>query len=164
MDLHQLHYFKTLAQMKSFTKASEELVLSQPALSRSILRLEEEVGVPLFERKSRGVVLNRYGEVFLQHVTKAVAEVGEAMQEINDLINPFHGTISIAFIQTLGSSFIPDLLGNFQKLTPEIKFQLSQHTTGKIIDQIVTGEIDIGFCSPQEKQLKMYRYLSDRKR
>ena len=66
MDFDQLFYFQTVAKYKSFTKASEELNLSQPALSRSILRLEEEIGVPLFERKSRGVVLNQYGKVFLK--------------------------------------------------------------------------------------------------
>ena len=152
MDWHQLNYFQTLAGIGNFSKAAEELVLSQSALSRSISRLEEEIGVPLFERKSRGVTLNRYGEVFLKHVNRAMGEIDEAKQEINNMINPFHGTLSLAFIQPLGSSFIPELISEFQKQTPEIKFQLTQNTTKKILSQIESAEIDVGFCSLQEPQ------------
>ncbi len=150
MDWHQLKYFQTLANIENFTKASVELVLSQPALSRSISRLEEEIGVPLFERKSRGVILNKYGEIFLQHANRALSEIDAAKQEINDLINPLHGTISLAFIQTLGSSFVPELISAFQKEASGINFQLYQHATSKILSQLASTEIDIGFCSPQE--------------
>ena len=150
MDWHQLKYFQTLANVENFTKASIELVLSQPALSRSISRLEEEIGVPLFERKSRGVILNNYGQIFLKHANRALSEIEEAKQEIHDLVNPHHGTISLAFIQTLGSSFVPELISSFQKEYPDIRFQLYQHATSKILKQLESAEIDIGFCSPQE--------------
>ena len=150
MDWHQLKYFKTLANVENFTRASIELALSQPALSRSISRLEEEVGVPLFERKSRGVILNKYGQIFLEHANRALSEIAEAKQEIHNLVNPFHGTISLAFIQTLGSSFVPELISSFQKDYPDIHFQLYQHATSKILSQLESAEIDIGFCSPKE--------------
>ncbi|TGE33861.1 LysR family transcriptional regulator [Desulfosporosinus sp. Sb-LF] len=150
MDWHQLKYFQTLANLCSFTKASVELVLSQPALSRSISRLEEEVGVPLFERKSRGVALNRYGEIFLKHANRALWEIAEAKQEISNMVDPFHGTLLLGFIQPLGSSFVPNLISAFQKQVPGIRFQLTQDTTKKIVSQIESAEVDIGFCSTQE--------------
>lgn len=150
MDLVQLKYFQTLASLSSFTKASVELALSQPALSRSISRLEEEVGVPLFERKSRGVLLNRYGKIFLEHANRALWEITEAKQAIHNMVDPFHGTISLAFIQPLGSSFVPDLIGEFQKQEPGILFQLAQENTNEILSQIESAEIDVGFCTPQE--------------
>ena len=150
MDWQQLLYFKTLAKVENFTRASIELSLSQPALSRSISRLEEEVGVPLFERKSRGVILNKYGQIFLEHANRALSEIAEAKQEIHHIVNPFHGTISLAFIQTLGSSFVPELISSFQKNYPDIHFQLYQHATNKILSQLESAEIDIGFCSPKE--------------
>lgn len=150
MDWHQLKYFQTLANICNFSKAADELVLSQSALSRSISRLEEELGVSLFERKSRGVVLNRYGEIFLKHANRALSEIAEAKQEINNLVDPFHGTILLSFIQPLGSSFIPDLLGAFQQQAPGVKFQLTQDTTKIILSQLESAEIDIGFCSPQD--------------
>lgn len=74
MDFQQLKYFQTLADIENFTRASIRLDLSQPALSRSISRLEEEIGVPLFERKSNGVELNRYGKIFLQHANQALVK------------------------------------------------------------------------------------------
>jgi LysR family transcriptional regulator, transcription activator of glutamate synthase operon len=150
MDAHQLKYFQTLSSICSFTKAADELTLSQSALSRSISRLEEELGVPLFERKSRGVILNRYGEIFLKHANQVLLEIDEAKQEINNILDPFHGTISLGFIQPLGSRFVPDLIGEFQKQKPGIKFQLIQDTTKNILKKIESAEIDIGFCAPKE--------------
>jgi DNA-binding transcriptional LysR family regulator len=151
MDFDQLFYFQTVAKHKSFTKASEELNLTQPALSRSMIRLEEEIGVPLLERKSRGVVLNQYGKVFLKSTNQLLSELKEAKQTIHDMVDPHHGTISLAFIQTLGSSFVPDLISEFQKEFPNIQFQLSQNISSKILKEIAAANIDIGFCSPLEQ-------------
>jgi len=150
MDCDQLKYFQALSSICSFTKAADELTLSQSALSRSILRLEEELGVPLFERKSRGVILNQYGKIFLKRVNQALLEIDEAKQEINNMIDPSHGSISLAFIQPLGSSFIPDLIGAFQKQESGIRFHLTQDTSNKILNLIESGEIDVGFCLSQE--------------
>ena len=151
MDFHQLKYFQTLAQIGNFTKAANDLVLSQSALSRSILKLEEELGIPLFERKSRGVVLTRYGEIFLEHVNRSLQEIDKAKQEINNMIDPFHGTISLGFIQPLGSSFIPDLISHFGKEKPGVKYHLTQGITNKILTGIQCGDIDVGFCTSQER-------------
>ena len=150
MDCNQLKYFQTLASTCSFTNASDKLALSESALSRSISRLEQELGVPLFQRKSRGVVLNSYGKIFLRYVDRALWEIDEAKQEINNMIDPSHGSISLAFIQTLGSSFIPDLIGAFQKQESGIRFHLTQDTSNKILNRIESGEIDVGFCLSQE--------------
>ncbi|PJN90712.1 LysR family transcriptional regulator [Bacillus sp. mrc49] len=149
MDFQQLKYFQTLADVKNFSRASVTLDLSQPALSRSISRLEQEIGVPLFERKSHGVELNKYGKIFLQHTNQALLEIHAATQEINDLNNPLNGTVSLAFIQTLGSSFVPELISDFRQEAPKLTFQLYQHTTSEILDRLASTEIDIGFCSPQ---------------
>jgi DNA-binding transcriptional LysR family regulator len=151
MDFDQLFYFHIVAKNKSLTKASEELNLSQPALSRSILRIEEEIGVPLLERKSRGIVLNQYGKIFLNTANQVLTEMKETKQKIHDMVDPNHGTISLAFIQTLGSSFVPDLISDFQKEFPHIQFQLSQNISSKILKEIDEANIDIGFCSPQDQ-------------
>ncbi|MGX9132934.1 LysR substrate-binding domain-containing protein [Rummeliibacillus sp. JY-2-4R] len=148
MEWYQLHYFQTLAKTENITRASELLSLSQSALSRSIARLETEIGVPLFERESRGVKLNRYGRLFLEHATNALLEIDTAKKQINDLVDPLSGTIELAFIQTLGSSYIPELIRLFQLQFPNIKFRLYQDITQKIMNQVETNSIDIGFCSP----------------
>ena len=111
------------------------------------MRLEEEIGVPLFERKSRGVILNQYGNVFLEYTNLVLSEMKEATQKIHDMVNPYHGVISLAFIQTLGSSFVPDLISDFQKEFPNIQFHLSQNISSKILKELDDANIDIGFCS-----------------
>lgn len=150
MDFDQLFYFQAVARHRSITNAAIELNLTQPALSRSILRLEEEIGVPLFERKSRGVVLNQYGKVFSSYANQTLSEMKETKQKIHDMVDPHHGTISLSFIQTLGSSFIADLISDFHQEFPNIQFQLSQNITNKILKELQAAVIDIGFCAPME--------------
>lgn len=75
MEWQQFEYFKTLAQMQHVTRASEALSITQPALSRSITRFEEEIGVPLFERQGRSIRLNKYGQLFLQRVENIMREL-----------------------------------------------------------------------------------------
>jgi LysR family transcriptional activator of glutamate synthase operon len=150
LDFHQIRYFQKLAEVQNFSQAATELSLSQPALSRSISRLEEEVGVPLFERKSRGVEINKYGKIFLQHVTKALMEIEQAKEKIQDLVHPFHGTVSLGFVFTHGLSFVPELCGNFHKLYPNVNFNFTQAAAMKIVEQVEANEIDVGICSLTE--------------
>lgn len=148
MEFYQLIYFETLAKIGNISHAAERLSLSQSALSRSIQNLEKEVGCPLFTRESRGVTLNKYGEIFLEHARNALAEIKTAEHRIQDLISPTHGTIRLAFTQPLTSDYIPAIISEFNQLYPNITFKLSQDITQKIVKQIVRNEIDVGFCSP----------------
>jgi DNA-binding transcriptional LysR family regulator len=147
MEWNQLHYFQTVARLQHFTRAAETLSISQPALSRSIARLEEELGVPLFERQGRAVSLNRYGEIFLKRVHRALQEIAEGQQEIQDLVDPAHGSISLGFIHSQGSNLVPDLLGLFRKSSPHIGVKLYQNSQGSLLEQLRDGEIDFCFCS-----------------
>ncbi|MGG0936733.1 LysR family transcriptional regulator [Brevibacillus centrosporus] len=156
MEWQQFEYFQALAKHQNFTKAADELALTQSALSRSIAKLEEEFGVPLFERKIRGVALNQYGEILLPYVNRVIQEITQAKQEIKDMDDPFTGTISLAFIHTLGSSFVPDLIGVFREKYPGIQFQLTQDSTRKIMNLLEAGKIDLGLCSPNEQMKNKY--------
>lgn len=158
MEFYQLLYFETLAKVGNISHAAERLNLSQSALSRSIQNLEKEVGAPLFIRESRGVTLNTYGEVFLEHATNAINEIQTAEHKIQDLIHPTHGTIRLAFTQPLGSDYIPMLISAFTEKYPNIQFKLSQDTTRKILKQLNRDEIDIGFCSPFSANTTIEKY------
>jgi DNA-binding transcriptional LysR family regulator len=109
------------------------------------------LGVPLFERKIRGFVLNQYGTSFLEHVNQILQEITIGKQELKDMVDLLHGTISLAFIHILGSRFVPNLLGVFRRKFPGIRFQLTQDTTNKIMNQLESTEIDLRFCSPNEQ-------------
>jgi len=144
MEWQQLEYFKIVAETQHFTRAAEILSIAQPTLSRSISNLEGELGVPLFERLGRQVILNRYGKLFYKRTCRVLQEVYEAKQEIKDLISPDHGSISFAFLQTLGASSVPRLIHHFLDEYPLVNFKMFQNSPNAILDQLEAGEVD--FC------------------
>lgn len=147
MEWNQLRYFQTVGQLEHFTHASEKLSVSQPALSRAIARLEEELGVPLFDREGRTVSLNRYGQIFLNRINRAMQEISAGEREIKDLIDSSSGNVSLGFIPSQGSSLVPDVLGLFRKDYPTIKFQLYQNITNNILGQLESSDLDFCFCT-----------------
>lgn len=162
MEWQQLEYFKTTAQLEHITLAAQKLNLTQPALSRSIARLENEMGVPLFDRKGRSIVLNHYGKCFLEHVNKIFREYEEARNEIQSMADPEKGQVSLGFLHTLGESFIPELIQAFGKKYPEIRFELHQNDTKALLGKLTEGEIDLCFSYPEENTGKMdWTYLWD---
>ncbi|MBP2637074.1 MAG: transcriptional regulator, LysR family [Firmicutes bacterium] len=148
MELHQLQYFKAVATLQHMTKAAETLAVSQPALSRSISKLEEELGVPLFQRQGKSILINKYGRSFLRYVERALGEIEAGQQALQDLTHPHKGMVAIAFLQSLGAHMVPDLLGKFRMDYPEINFKLYQTPTLLLQTQLEEGEIDLCLCSP----------------
>ncbi|KQL54316.1 LysR family transcriptional regulator [Heyndrickxia shackletonii] len=147
MEWHQIQYFQMVAETEHFTRAAEILSISQPALSRAISKLEEELGVQLFDRTGRNIVLNKYGKMFLQRVERSIQEIELGKQEIHDMIHPDHGTISLSFLHSLGISFIPGILKGFLNKYPEVKFHLSQAGSLQVFEKLLTGECDIALLS-----------------
>ncbi|WP_027416751.1 LysR family transcriptional regulator [Aneurinibacillus terranovensis] len=155
MEWQQLEYFQTVARLQHMTHAAESLSISQPALSRSIARLESELGVPLFERQGRSIVLNRYGRLFLKRVNRIVKELQEGKQEIRDLLDPEYGEVSLGFLHTLGTHLIPDLIGAFRTHYPKVSFQLNQNKSLSLLEQLEAGEIDLCLVTPLETRLQI---------
>ncbi|QOS99365.1 LysR family transcriptional regulator [Brevibacterium sp. JNUCC-42] len=147
MEWQQMLYFRKVAQTQHITQSAEMLNVSQPALSRSIARLEEELNTPLFERKGRNIVLNQYGELFLKRVERAIQEIEEGKQEIQDLIDPDRGKVRIAFLHSLGIEVVPEFIRSFRLQYPQVSFHLHQAATEQIVEQLKTGLIDIALFS-----------------
>ncbi|MCM3176632.1 LysR family transcriptional regulator [Cytobacillus horneckiae] len=150
MDLQQLEYFRTLAQTQHVTRSAEVLSISQSALSRSIARLEDEMGVPLFDRQGRTIRLNQFGQIFLERVENMMKEFNEGKKEIQDLLEPESGTISLGFLHTLSTNLIPDLISSFRIDYPKIKFKLGQGPSHILLDQLQSGEIDLCLIAPND--------------
>ncbi|QGQ44916.1 LysR family transcriptional regulator [Metabacillus sediminilitoris] len=151
MEWQQFEYFQTLARMQHVTHAAETLSISQSALSRSIARFEDEIGVPLFDRQGRSIRLNKYGHIFLKHVDNMMKEFDEGKQEIKDLLDPDKGEVSLGFLHTLSTSHIPDLLASFRAHYPKINFRLGQGPSHNLIDQLQLGVFDLCLIAPMEK-------------
>ncbi|MEH7124241.1 LysR family transcriptional regulator [Bacillus sp. JJ1532] len=148
MEWQQFEYFQTLARMQHVTHAAEALSISQSALSRSIARFEDEIGVPLFERQGRSIRLNKYGQIFLKHVDSMMKEFNEGKQEIKELLDPDKGEVSLGFLHTLSTSHIPDLLASFRAYYPKINFRLGQGPSHNLIDQLQLGDMDLCLIAP----------------
>ena len=95
MNLRQLQYFKTIAELEHYTRAAEKLYVSQSNLSHSIQELEDELNVEFFVRKGRNIKLTKYGELFLPYVSQALNLLDTGVARLQDYINPNSGTVVI---------------------------------------------------------------------
>lgn len=155
MEWQQIQYFQVVARVQHITRAAEILSISQPALSRSIARLEEELEVPLFEREGRTIKLNHYGKLFLERADRILKEYQEVKQEIQDLLNPEYGEISFGFMPTLGTYLIPDLISSFRATYSKIDFRFKQNANDSLIKQLKSNEIDFCLVSSIEPNTKV---------
>jgi LysR family transcriptional activator of glutamate synthase operon len=147
MEWDQINYFQTVARVQHITRAAKQLSISQPALSRSIAKLEDELGVQLFDRKGRNIYLNRYGKMFLNRVEQSIKQIEIGKQEIWDEIHPDNGTISLSFLPSLGISVVPEMISSYQKMHANVKFQLNQASNREIVDQLKSRNSDLALIS-----------------
>lgn len=145
MNLQQLEYLKIIAEVENFTKASNLLSVSQPALSKSISKLEEELGVPLFEKNGRNIKLTQFGKIFLSHTNVALLEIEKGIKELKDIINPSTGSISISSTSIVGTYFMPFIINDFLNKNPHTKFQFTHESVKNIIRSLKSRKIDLGF-------------------
>lgn len=143
MEWQQLEYFQVLAKIQHMTKSAEVLSISQPALSRSIARLEDELGVPLFERQGRSIRLNRYGEIFVKRVHNIMREYQLGLRDIQQIVDPNHGEVSLGFLHTLGTNVVPDLIRHFRDEHENIHFSLKQNHTHLQLLELKSGDLDL---------------------
>lgn len=142
MELLQLRYFQVVARLENVTRASEELHIAQPSLSRTIERLEENVGVPLFERQGRRIRLNQFGKIFLERVERSFNELDEGKREVVDLAGLEGGSVTVG--TTASQQQLPHIFREYLTLHPQVKFrllQVAQHQ--EIQERLSNGKIDL---------------------
>lgn len=147
MELTQLNYFLTVVRLQHMTKASEALAITQPALSHSISKLEDELGVPLFERSGRNIILSRYGKMFAESVKRALHELDNGKQALEEWSNPESGRVCIAYLNILGAELVPKLIRGFHQQYPKIRFELVQGNHTFISNQMENGDCDLMISS-----------------
>ncbi|WP_139998815.1 LysR family transcriptional regulator [Paenibacillus paridis] len=145
MELLQLKYFLAVARLEHVTEAARSLHVTQSSLSKTIQRLEEDVGVPLFDRIGRKLRLNEFGSKFLRRAEKALFELEQGKQEISDLTSPEHGKLELAVTT---ASALPNILREFRKKWPYIHYHVQMLTTLEMVTLLYRGEIDFCLSSP----------------
>lgn len=143
VSLDELRWFVAVADLGRVTRAAEELHISQPALSRALARLQRELGVALFDRSGRNLRLNRYGELFLAHVRRALAEVESGREAVEELAGAEHGSVSLGFAPTLSTWLVPALVSAFRSEHPGPRFQLRQDAVGQLVNALHDGAVDL---------------------
>lgn len=145
MDLRQLRHFVAVAEELHFGKAAMRLYLSQPPLSKSIRKLEDELGVRLLERSSRRVALTREGEFMLQEARAILERTARAERVVQRMATGQAGRLSIGTIGPVLEGPLPGAIRRFRNDHPDVELALQQLTTSDQIEALRLKDIDIGF-------------------
>lgn len=151
IDFELYRIFYVVANHSNITKASEELNISQPAISKSIKNLEEQLGGQLFIRTKRGVVLTEEGKEFYKYIEKAIEYINNAENKFTDLINLETGCIKIGISTTLTKEFLLPYLEEFHSLYPKIDIQIITNLTSDLMSKLKNGLIDIIILNINDK-------------
>lgn len=153
MNLYHLRYFTTLAHYEHYTKAAEVLCITQPSLSHAISSLEMELGVKLFEKDGRNVVLTKCGNDFLAEVERSLDILDSGIQRAEASGNG-EGRLDIALLRTLGSDLVPKLIRGFLSEYPlqSIDFHFYNGLTADLLEGLKAQKYDIAFCSRADNE------------
>ncbi len=145
-DLPDLQAFVAVAERNSFRQAANDLFISQPALSRRIDKLEEALGVKLFERTTRRVQLTNVGQAFLVNVRDALNGLEDAVLGVADLAAHRTGTVTLACVPSAVWHFLPDVLKRYTAQFPKIRVRVHDESAQDVLNLVLTGEADFGIC------------------
>ena len=142
MQLRDIQYVVTLAETLNFSKAAKALFISQPALSQSIRRLEDELGVTLFSRRNNAVELTRAGELFLEDGQKILQLSSHLKRQMEDIQKLKQGKLCIGITSLFGRFYFPKIYQVFRKLYPGVEILISEDTSENLEALILRGKIE----------------------
>lgn len=142
MNLQQLHYFVATARLGSFSAAADELRLTQPAISGQVRRLESELGMPLFTRVGRGLVLTAAGLTFLPHAEQALAAVDRAAESVVDVRKLLGGQVTIGLFRNADYSLLPRLVKDFHERHPDVRLKILGQNSGQTAEDVRAGRLE----------------------
>ncbi|MCG7343725.1 LysR family transcriptional regulator [Sporosarcina sp. ACRSL] len=140
----QLQVFVTVAEKESFSRAAEELHLTQPAVSQYIRQFEEQIGARLLERTNKYVRLNKAGEIVYHHAKEILALYTKMQNLVDDLANKASGPLSIGASYTFGEYVLPRIIANLQLTYPDIQPTVTIGNTATVANLVASHQLDIG--------------------
>jgi DNA-binding transcriptional LysR family regulator len=148
MELRHLRYFVAIGEEQHYGRAARRLRVAQPALSRQIQDLEEELGFTLFDRLPRGVKLSSAGTLFLEDARRILQEVGDAAARAARVANGRSGTLRIGFTEnSCWRGVVPESFRRFRELQPDAELQLQPSASVEQVEAIRSGRLDAGFVN-----------------
>jgi DNA-binding transcriptional LysR family regulator len=152
--VHQLTVFRTVARHLSYTRAAEALYLSQPAVAQQVKTLEQILGLQLFARSGRGIVLTPAGQEFLSHAERLLTLLAETTPVVHEIHTLRRGSVVIGASTSAGTYVVPPLLGTFHARYPRVHVTLMVAHRHSIEENLLTHQIDlgvIGFIEQRER-------------
>ena len=155
MDLRRLQVFAKVYECRSFSRAAEEVYLSQPTVSGHIKSLEEELGVRLFDRLGREILPTKAAELLFGYAQRILSMVGEAQRSVDAFLGRLRGELVVGGSTIPGQYVLPAFIGRFRLLHPEVKVTLHIGDTRQIVEQVLSGDLEAGVvgASLEEERL-----------
>jgi LysR family hydrogen peroxide-inducible transcriptional activator len=142
ITLRQLQYVLAVAEHRSFRKAAAECHVAQPSLSAQIAQVEEALGVVLFERDQRRVVVSSAGEALLERVRALLSSADALVDAARELSDPFSGTLRLGIIPTLGPYLLPEVAPALRDAYPNLTFLWTEEKTARLVELLDAGELE----------------------
>ena len=143
MDTKYLKTFLAVADSRSFSLAAEKVHLTQPAVSKRINQLEEELGIKLFDRIGKQVSLTEAGEVFQLRAKQIINELNQTLSDMQSLDTETGGTLSIGISHHLGLHRLPPLLREFSRENPRVKLDIKFMDSEQAHEEVLRGDIEL---------------------
>jgi len=143
VQLQQLRYFLAVEETRHFTRAAENLGVSQPTLSKQIHTLEESLGAPLFERIRGGVTLTAAGETLLPIAQRMVSDADAAHEAVQEIVGLRRGEVRLGATPSLCSSLVPEVLRTFRAEHPEIQLYVDEGSSQDLIENLLAHTLDL---------------------
>ena len=159
MDLQQLRTFRTVARRRSFTRAAQELHLSQPAVSRQVEALEASLGASLFSRQGRRVALTEAGRRLLDYAERILELVARAERALAELHQLEAGRLTVAASTTPGGYLRPPVLAAFQERHPGLEARLTVHPSAEVEQLVLSGQADLGVAAATGAAARIHRRI-----
>lgn len=147
LSIRQLEYIVAVADTLGFHRAAERCHASQPTLSAQIRQAESVLGLPIFERSRRGVIVTEAGAAIVARARRVLAEVGDLLAEATRAKDPFAGTFRIGVIPTVAPYLLPDVMPAVARAYPELRLVLREAKTDEIVHALAEGSLDAGLLA-----------------
>lgn len=147
MDTRKLHYFYEVAIAGSFTKAAEKLHIAQPAITKTIQKLEEELSLTLFDRSEKSAILTPEGNVLYHHAKAILSKLAEAEKEMEELVGLHSGDIRIGLPSMFAITHFPQIIKQFRKQYPLLHINVMEEGTVQIRHLVENKQVDMGIIS-----------------
>ncbi len=155
MDEHKIKVFCAVSETKSFSKASELMGLTQPAVSLQIQALEEIYGTKLFDRSGSVIVLTKAGDILYKYAKEINLLYKGAEKELDEFKAPLKGFISIGASSTIGNYVLPVVISEFKKRFPKVNVRLVINNTKTVVDFLNAGSVDVALVEGDIKKQKL---------